>query len=87
MLSEEELTLLDAIRETGILSRAATRLGKAPSTISHAARQVETRFVLSAQTDCCFISMAASFTRSTQTLFAGHVRQTDRDRIDRHTSS
>ena len=44
MLSEEELALLDAIRETGSLSRAAARLNKAPSTISHAARQLETRF-------------------------------------------
>lgn len=33
-----------AIRETGSLSRAAARLGKAPSTVSHAARQLETRF-------------------------------------------
>lgn len=44
MLSEDELTLLEAIRETGSLSRAAARLGKAPSTISHAARQLEARF-------------------------------------------
>lgn len=44
MLSEEELALLDAIRETGSLSRAAARLGKAPSTVSHAARQLEDRF-------------------------------------------
>jgi DNA-binding transcriptional LysR family regulator len=44
MLSDEELALLDAIRETGSLSRAAARLGRAPSTISHAARQLETRF-------------------------------------------
>ena len=44
MLSEEELALLDAIRETGSLSRAAARLGKAPSTVSHAARQLESRF-------------------------------------------
>jgi DNA-binding transcriptional LysR family regulator len=44
MLSEEELALLEAIRETGSLSRAAARLGKAPSTVSHAARQLETRF-------------------------------------------
>jgi DNA-binding transcriptional LysR family regulator len=43
MLSEEELGLLNAIRETGSLSRAAARLGKAPSTVSHAARQLETR--------------------------------------------
>ncbi|MDF0505041.1 LysR family transcriptional regulator, partial [Burkholderia cenocepacia] len=44
MLSEDELALLDAIRATGSLSRAAARLGKAPSTVSHAARQLETRF-------------------------------------------
>ncbi|MGO4332920.1 LysR family transcriptional regulator [Cupriavidus sp. 2TAF22] len=44
MLSDDELALLEAIRETGSLSRAAARLGKAPSTISHAARQLEARF-------------------------------------------
>jgi DNA-binding transcriptional LysR family regulator len=44
MLTEEELALLEAIRESGSLSRAAARLGKAPSTVSHAARQLETRF-------------------------------------------
>jgi DNA-binding transcriptional LysR family regulator len=44
MLSEEDLALLEAIRESGSLSRAAARLGKAPSTVSHAARQLETRF-------------------------------------------
>jgi DNA-binding transcriptional LysR family regulator len=44
MLSEEELAILEAIRESGSLTRAAARLGKAPSTISHAARQLETRF-------------------------------------------
>ncbi|SFS03541.1 DNA-binding transcriptional regulator, LysR family [Dyella sp. OK004] len=44
MLSEDELALLEAIRESGSLSRAAARLGKAPSTISHAARQLEARF-------------------------------------------
>src|SRR5689334_15762248 len=44
MLTDEELALLEAIRESGSLSRAAARLGKAPSTISHAARQLETRF-------------------------------------------
>ncbi len=44
MLSSEELALLEAIRESGSLSRAAARLGKAPSTISHAARQLEERF-------------------------------------------
>ena len=44
MLSADELALLEAIRESGSLSRAAARLGKAPSTISHAARQLEARF-------------------------------------------
>ncbi|MGO4303989.1 LysR family transcriptional regulator [Cupriavidus sp. RAF12] len=44
MLSEDELALLEAIRESGSLSRAAARLGKAPSTVSHAARQLESRF-------------------------------------------
>ncbi|TBR39502.1 MULTISPECIES: LysR family transcriptional regulator [Dyella] len=44
MLSEDELALLEAIRDSGSLSRAAARLGKAPSTVSHAARQLEARF-------------------------------------------
>ncbi|GAA0696027.1 LysR family transcriptional regulator [Dyella marensis] len=44
MLSDDELALLEAIRESGSLSRAAARLGKAPSTVSHAARQLEARF-------------------------------------------
>ncbi|MGH8491605.1 MAG: LysR family transcriptional regulator [Moraxellaceae bacterium] len=44
MLSRDELALLEAIRETGSLSKAAARLGKAPSTLSHAARQLEDRF-------------------------------------------
>lgn len=44
MLSKDELALLEAIREAGSLSRAAARLGKAPSTVSHAARQLEARF-------------------------------------------
>nr|WP_283188221.1 LysR family transcriptional regulator [Pseudomonas sp. PMCC200344] len=44
MLSIEDLTLLEAIRETGSLSRAAVHLGKAPSTVSYAARQREERF-------------------------------------------
>ncbi|MDM4768203.1 LysR family transcriptional regulator [Pelomonas sp. SE-A7] len=43
MLSPDELQLLQAIRDTGSLSRAAALLGKAPSTISHAARQLENR--------------------------------------------
>ncbi|WP_097462111.1 LysR family transcriptional regulator [Mangrovitalea sediminis] len=44
MLTADELALLEAIRETGSLSRAAARLGKAPSTISYAARQMESRY-------------------------------------------
>lgn len=44
MLSVDELALLEAIRDAGSLSRAAARLGKAPSTVSHAARQLEDRF-------------------------------------------
>lgn len=44
MLSQDELALLEAIRDSGSLSRAAARLGKAPSTVSHAVRQLETRF-------------------------------------------
>lgn len=44
MLSTDELALMEAIRENGSLSRAAARLGKAPSTVSHAARQLEARF-------------------------------------------
>ena len=44
MLSTEDLALLEAIRQTGSLSRAAAHLGKAPSTVSYAARQLEERF-------------------------------------------
>jgi DNA-binding transcriptional LysR family regulator len=44
MLSNEELSLLEAIRDSGSLSRAAAKLGKAPSTVSHAARQIEDKF-------------------------------------------
>ena len=44
MLSDDELALLEAIRVSGSLSRAAARLGKAPSTVSHAARQLEEKF-------------------------------------------
>ncbi|MFZ4286822.1 LysR family transcriptional regulator [Variovorax sp. HJSM1_2] len=44
MLSADELAMMEAIAQTGSLSRAAARLGKAPSTISHAARQLEARF-------------------------------------------
>lgn len=44
MLSPNELALLEAIRDSGSLSRAAAKLGKAPSSVSHAARQLEERF-------------------------------------------
>lgn len=44
MLSNDELSLLEAIRDSGSLSRAAAKLGKAPSTVSHAARQIEDKF-------------------------------------------
>ncbi len=44
MLSADELELVEAIRDSGSLSRAAARLGKAPSTVSHAIRQLESRF-------------------------------------------
>jgi DNA-binding transcriptional LysR family regulator len=44
MLSDEELALIQAISESGSLTRAAALLGKAPSTVSHAARQLEARF-------------------------------------------
>lgn len=44
MLNREELALLQAIKTAGSLSKAAAQLGKAPSTISHAARQLETRY-------------------------------------------
>lgn len=44
MLSNEDFAQLEAIRETGSLSQAAVRLGKAPSTISYAVRQLEERF-------------------------------------------
>ena len=43
MLSEDELALLDAIRATGSLSRAAARLGKAPAKSSPTARPLEKR--------------------------------------------
>lgn len=43
MLSLEDLELLEAVRVTGSLSRAADRLGKAASTVSYAARQLEER--------------------------------------------
>ena len=44
MLNRDELALLQAIKTAGSLSKAAAQLGKAPSTISHAARQLETRY-------------------------------------------
>ncbi|RRS03998.1 LysR family transcriptional regulator [Aquabacterium soli] len=44
MLSEDDLALLEAIHQSGSLSRAAAQLGKAPSTVSHAARQLEAKF-------------------------------------------
>ena len=44
MLTANELALLEAIRDSGSLSRAAVKLGRAPSSVSHAARQLEERF-------------------------------------------
>jgi DNA-binding transcriptional LysR family regulator len=44
MLTQDELAMLQAIRVSGSLSKAAAQLGKAPSTISHAARQLEARY-------------------------------------------
>jgi DNA-binding transcriptional LysR family regulator len=44
MLSDDELALIQAISDSGSLTRAANALGKAPSTVSHAARQLEARF-------------------------------------------
>lgn len=44
MLTQDELAMLQAIRASGSLSKAAAQLGKAPSTLSHAARQLETRY-------------------------------------------
>ncbi len=44
MLTQDELAMLQAIRTSGSLSKAAAQLGKAPSTLSHAARQLETRY-------------------------------------------
>lgn len=44
MLTDDDLALLEAIRSTGSLTRGAALLGKAPSTVSHAIRQLETRF-------------------------------------------
>jgi DNA-binding transcriptional LysR family regulator len=44
MLSDDEIQLMEAIRESGSLTRAAAALGKAPSTVSYTLRQIETRF-------------------------------------------
>ncbi|MGE8641410.1 MAG: LysR substrate-binding domain-containing protein [Achromobacter sp.] len=44
MLTVNELALLEAIRDSGSLSRAAVKLGRALSSVSHAARQLEERF-------------------------------------------
>jgi len=44
MLSDDEIRLLEAIRDCGSLTRAAAKLAKAPSTVSYAARQLEARF-------------------------------------------
>jgi DNA-binding transcriptional LysR family regulator len=44
MLSDDEIQLMEAIRESGSLSRAAASLGKAPSTVSYTLRQIESRF-------------------------------------------
>lgn len=44
MLSDEEIDLMEALRESGSLTRAAARLGKAPSTVSYTVRQIEGRF-------------------------------------------
>ncbi|MCE4556549.1 LysR family transcriptional regulator [Roseateles cellulosilyticus] len=44
MLSDDEIQLMEAIRDSGSLSRAAAHLGKAPSTVSYTLRQIEGRF-------------------------------------------
>jgi len=44
MLSDDEIQLMEAIRDSGSLSRAAASLGKAPSTVSYTLRQIEGRF-------------------------------------------
>lgn len=44
MLSDDEIQLMEAILASGSLTRAAARLGKAPSTVSYTLRQIETRF-------------------------------------------
>ncbi|HEY9106856.1 MAG TPA: LysR family transcriptional regulator [Roseateles sp.] len=44
MLSDDEIQLMEAIADSGSLTRAAASLGKAPSTVSYTLRQIETRF-------------------------------------------
>jgi DNA-binding transcriptional LysR family regulator len=44
MLSDDEIQLMEAILDSGSLSRAAASLGKAPSTVSYTLRQIESRF-------------------------------------------
>ena len=44
MLSDDEILLMQAILDSGSLSRAAARLGKAPSSVSYTLRQIEGRF-------------------------------------------
>lgn len=44
MLTQDELAMMLAIRASGSLSKAAAQMGKAPSTISHAARQLESKY-------------------------------------------
>lgn len=44
MLSDDEIQLMEAIRESGSLTRAAASLGKAPSSVSYTLRQIEGRF-------------------------------------------
>lgn len=44
MLSDDEIQLMQAIGDSGSLTRAAARLGKAPSTVSYTLRQIEGRF-------------------------------------------
>lgn len=44
MLSDEEILLMEAIASSGSLTRAAAKLGKAPSSVSYTLRQIEGRF-------------------------------------------
>ncbi len=44
MLNDDEILLMQAIGDSGSLSRAAASLGKAPSTVSYTLRQIEGRF-------------------------------------------